>query len=124
MTTAVLAVVLAAVGILADAVQPGWGDLAVLGTYALAMIVGAGAVYRFGVLPEREQTKLERGRTDQERKRAEEAEADARGMRDAFIQQIVPATTLQTERSSKLLDGLQQVASLVERVVSTTLGPK
>lgn len=113
--------VLTAVWLIADSGQPGWGDLAVLGTYALAMIVGAGAVYKFGVLPEREQTKLERDRTDQERKRAEEAEADARGMRDAFITQIVPATTLQTERSSKLLDGLQQVTTLVERLVSTIL---
>lgn len=81
------------------------------------MIVGAMGTYWGVVLPER-------GHTEQERKRAEEAEADARGMRDAFIREIVPATTLQTERSAKLLEGLQQVASLVERLVSTMLGPK
>lgn len=81
------------------------------------MIVGALGTYRGVVVPER-------ASTERERQRAEAAEADAREVRDVFIREIVPATTLQTDRSARLLEGLQQVVSLVERVVSTTLGPK
>lgn len=103
--------------ILSAVTDPSWGDLAQLGVIALAMIVGALGTYRGVVVPER-------ANTERERKRAEGAEADAREVRDVFIREIVPATTLQTDRSAKLLEGLQQVVSLVERVVSTTLGPK
>jgi hypothetical protein len=103
--------------ILSAVSDPSWGDLAQLGVIALAMIVGALGTYRGVVVPER-------ANTERERQRAEAAESDAREVRDVFIREIVPATTLQTDRSAKLLEGLQQVVSLVERVVSTTLGPK
>lgn len=69
-----------------------------------------------------DQLKKANERTETERKRAEAAEADAREVRDVFIREIVPATTLQTDRSEKLLDGLQQVVGLVERVVSSAIG--
>ncbi len=81
MTPAVLAVV----WLMADASQPGWGDLAVLGTYALAMIVGAGGVYRFQVLHERKQTAMERVRTEQERVERREAEARERKLAEAAL---------------------------------------
>ncbi len=77
--------VLAAAWLMADASQPGWGDLAVLGTYALAMIVGAGGVYRFQVLHERKQTALERERTEQERAERREAEARERKLAEAAL---------------------------------------
>ncbi len=77
--------VLTAVWLLADAVQPGWGDLAVLGTYALAMLVGAGAVYKFGVLYERSQTALERARTEVERGERKEAESRERKLAEAAL---------------------------------------
>lgn len=77
--------VLAAVWLLADAAQPGWGDLAVLGTYALAMIVGAGGVYRFQVLHERKQTEAERLRTEQERAERKEAEARERKLAEVVL---------------------------------------
>lgn len=69
-----------------------------------------------------DQLKKANERTETERRRAETAEADARAVRDVFIREIVPATTLQTDRSERLLDGLQQVVGLVERVVSSTIG--
>lgn len=53
--------------------------------------------------------------------RAEAAEADGREIRDAFIREMVPAMTLQTDRSQQLLDGLGRVVQLVERVVSTQI---
>jgi hypothetical protein len=53
--------------------------------------------------------------------RAEAAEADGRAIRDAFIREMVPAMTLQTERSKELLDGLHQVVTLVERVVTAQI---
>lgn len=77
--------VLTAVWLAVDAVQPGWGDLAVLGTYALAMIVGYGAAYKLSVLPEREQTKLERARTEQERTERKEAEARERKLGEVVL---------------------------------------
>ena len=55
--------------------------------------------------------------------RAEAAEADGRQIRDAFIREMVPAMTLQTERSHQLLDGLKQVVELVERVVTARIDP-
>jgi uncharacterized protein HemX len=80
-----MAAVLTAVGLVADASQPGWGDLAVLGTYALAMIVGAGGVYRFQVLHERRQTEQERERTETERVERKEAEARERKLAEVVL---------------------------------------
>lgn len=101
--------------VLAAVTDPSWGDLAQLGVIALAMIVGALGTYRGVVVPER-------ANTERERKGRELAEADAREVRDAFIKEIVPATTLQTDRSAKLLEGLQQVTNLMEKVMTTALG--
>jgi uncharacterized protein HemX len=79
------AAVLTAVWLLAADVQPGWGELAVLGTYALAMIVGAGGVYRFQVLHERKQTEQERLRTEVERGERKEAEARERKLAEVVL---------------------------------------
>lgn len=100
-----------------SAVDPTWGDLAQLGVIALAMIVGAVGTNIGVVIPLRKQ--LER-----EQKLREEAEADGRTVRDALIREIVPATTLQAERSAKLLEGLQQVVGLVEKVMATAMGQR
>lgn len=57
-------------------------------------------------------------------KRAEAAEADARGVRDArdaLIREMLPIMTLQTSRSDQLLAGLNQVVGVVERVMSSAL---
>jgi hypothetical protein len=78
-------VVQTAVWLVVAATQPGWGELAVLGTYALAMIVGAGAVYRFQVLHERTQTAQERTRTEQERAERKEAEARERKLAEVVL---------------------------------------
>lgn len=86
---------------------PGWGELGVLGVIALAMIVGAYGVYKFGLLHERE--------------RADKLEADGRELRDALMKEMIPAMTLQTARSEQLLVGLQQVVELVGRVMSSAL---
>lgn len=40
--------------------DPGFTDLKSLGVIALALIVGAAGVYRWGVLPERKRTEVER----------------------------------------------------------------
>lgn len=60
-------------------------------------------------------------RTAAAEKRAETAEADGRVVRDAFIEQVVPVMTMQNVRSEDLLEGMQQVVALVERVVSAAL---
>lgn len=115
MTSEVLAVVI-------GALDPGWDQLAQLGVIALALIVGAAGSYRFQVLHEREQVVLERQACVKEREARQAAEKDAREVRDVFIKEIVPAMTLQTDRSEKLLGGLQQVVTLVERVVTSQIG--
>ena len=60
-------------------------------------------------------------RTAVAEKRAETAEADGRVIRDAFIKEVVPTMTLQNARSEDLLEGMQQVVNLVERVMSAAL---
>ncbi len=62
-----------------------------------------------------------RARLEKAEVRADAAEADGRQIRDAFIREMVPAMTLQTERSQQLLDGLERVVQLVERVVSAQI---
>lgn len=48
-------------GVLAQSgADPSFADLQSLGVIALALIVGAAAVYRWGVLPERKRTEQER----------------------------------------------------------------
>jgi hypothetical protein len=75
----------AAVRILADATQPGWGDLAVLGTYALALIAGYVGCFKMQVTHERQQTEAERARTDQERTERKEAEARERKLAEVVL---------------------------------------
>ncbi len=60
-------------------------------------------------------------RTEQERLARIAAEADSRAVRDALIQDMVPAMTLQTARSEALLSATQRVVELVERVMMTAL---
>ncbi len=81
-----IGMVLAAVG-----VEPSWGDLAVLGTYALALIVGYYGAYRFQVLHERAQCAQERERTKQEREERREAEARERKTQEAALPALLEA---------------------------------
>ena len=83
--------------------QPSWGDLAVLGTYALAMIIGAAGVYRYQVLPERDQTRLERERTDREREERRESESRERKLAEAALPALQEAVKAM-DQVSRLLD--------------------
>lgn len=58
---------------------PSWKDLGVLGVIALALMVGAGLVYKYGVLPERKRAEDERARADAER-----------GKLDALSERLLP----------------------------------
>lgn len=83
--------------------EPSWGDLAVLGTYALAMIVGATGVYRFQVIHERKQTDLERVRTEQERAERREAESRERKLAEAALPALQEANRAM-EQMTRMLD--------------------
>lgn len=60
-------------------------------------------------------------RTAAERVRAEEREADSRAVRDVFIKDVVPTMTLQTARFEQLLEGMERVVGVVERVMNSAL---
>lgn len=60
-------------------------------------------------------------RTAAAEKRAEIAEADGRVVRDVFIKEVVPTQALQTARFEQVLEGLQSVLALVQRVMTTAL---
>ena len=98
-----------ATGILSAAGDPTWNQLAALGTYALAMIVGASGVYRFGVMPERASTARERERGDQERAERREAESRERKLAETAL----PAL----QEANRAMDML---ARLVERGTTRT----
>lgn len=83
--------------------QPSWGDLAVLGTYALAMIVGAAATYKFPGGHEREQTQRERERADQEREERRESEERERKLAEAALPALQEANRA-LEQVSRILD--------------------
>ncbi len=96
-----LALMLAAVGGVGG--QPSWADLAVLGTYAVAMIVGAFGSYRFQVLHERAMTAQERARADQERAERRESESRERKLAEAALPALQEANRAMVQ-VSQILD--------------------
>lgn len=76
--------------------EPSWGDLAVLGTYALAMIVGYVGCFRLQVMHERKQT-------DQERADRREAEARERKTQEAALPALQEAVRAM-DQVSRMLD--------------------
>jgi Tfp pilus assembly protein PilO len=83
--------------------EPSWGDLAVLGTYALALIAGYYGAYRFQVLHEREQKQLERARADQEREERRESETRERKTQEAALPALQEAVRAM-DQVSRMLD--------------------
>lgn len=65
--------------------EPSWADLAQLGTYALAMMVGYGACFKLQVVHERRQTERAEQRAEQERARTQESEARERKQAEAAL---------------------------------------
>lgn len=82
--------------------EPSWGDLAVLGTYALALIVGYVGCHRLQVVYERKQTEQERTRTQEERAERREAEARERKLVEAVLPALQEANRAQQEMARML----------------------
>lgn len=90
------------------------------GDWLLSAIPQLGAIALLLWFGNRQLTAAEQ-RTQEERVSRLAAEADSRAVRDALIQEMVPAMTLQGARSEQLLEAAQRVVELVERVVTTTI---